>query len=243
MARSHAIIRSAVWSDPDLAATVSLEAWGLYTLLCCHPETSMVGRLNYLPRQWARQCAGLTVAKVEKLVKDLEAARLVVVDRDTDELLIRTMVRHDGVTKAPNLVAGLWSAWSAIRSTTLRDAVLVEMPDAVWESKAKLPEGLTRPSGAGPVEGPPDPPVEGRSEGRSKGPVEGLPTTFHLPPTTTTTHVARSRKEGSSIRRDWRPEGPPRLPDYEPPEIPDALPPTTSASRARQARALTRSTP
>ena len=55
--------------------------------------------------------------------------------------------------------------------------------------------------------------------------------------------VARARKETPSARRDWRPDGPPRIPDYEPADRPDALPADTNATRARQARALARSAP
>ena len=93
---------------------------------------------------------------------------------------------------------------------------------------------------------PPETPddVHGGHCGDSAGSPPGVPAPETETETeTTTAHVARPRKEGTSARRDWRPEGPPRLPDYETPVVPDALPPSTNASRARQARALTRSTP
>lgn len=93
---------------------------------------------------------------------------------------------------------------------------------------------------------PPETPadVPGMSAVDTNGSPQGVPESETDTETETTTPtVARSRKEGPSTRRDWRPEGPPRLPDYETPVVPDALPPSTNASRARQARALTRSTP
>ena len=52
---------------------------------------------------------------------ELEVRRYVAVDRDTEELVIRTLMKHDGIpTSNAKLRKGLWAAWSSVASPELR---------------------------------------------------------------------------------------------------------------------------
>ena len=143
MARAHAHILTAIWSDPDWTA-LNQSAQHTYLLLLSQQKLNMVGLLDYLPSRWARLAADTSLASVEAAIDELEASRFVVVDRNTDELVIRSLVRHDTCARPdkvanPRVLKALWSAWDAIESRQLRDAVAAEVPASVWDSPKVQP--------------------------------------------------------------------------------------------------------
>lgn len=146
MARSHAHLLSAIWSDPDWVA-LSQGAQRTYVLLLSQPKLTMVGLLDYLPSRWARLAADSTLASVEGDIAELEASRFVLADHATDEVLIRSLVRHEvNASKVanPKWLAGLWSAWAAIQSRQLRAGAVENLPTSVWDSpKVKPPAEAT----------------------------------------------------------------------------------------------------
>lgn len=116
------------WVDPEFTALAPMEQW-TYFMLLSQPRLTLVGSLDYRPHHWAEHAAGLTRAAVEASVGLLEDALYVVVDRCTEELLIRSMTRHDGLrTGNPKLMAGLWNAWAGVASRRLREVAVVNMP-------------------------------------------------------------------------------------------------------------------
>lgn len=132
MARSHGKVLAKVWQDPDWTSLPPRAQW-LYMLLLSQPKLSLIGCLDYMPGRWARLAGGITADYIEDIIADLEDADYVVVDRDTDELLIRTFVRHDGIENGNvNLRKGMWGAWKAVQSTTLRKVSVDNMPDGLW---------------------------------------------------------------------------------------------------------------
>src|SRR5690606_33190346 len=143
MARTYAQVTVDIWEDPDWLA-LSQGAQRLYLLLHCQKKLSLNGLLPYTPARWARFAPDTDVADVEAAVAELEAGRFVVIDRETEELLIRTFVRHD-ITKVSKgatnskLLKGMWSAWGAIESAELKRVVLREIPDAVWSAERCTP--------------------------------------------------------------------------------------------------------
>ncbi len=78
----------------------------------------------------------------------LEAARFIAVDWDTDEAVIRTFVRHDGVLQNQNLGKGMWSAWIAVESPHLRRVVLDNLPEVAFEERFRPPELALRDRGS-----------------------------------------------------------------------------------------------
>lgn len=132
MARSHGKVLAKAWQDEDWTALAPKHQW-LYMLLLSQPKLTLIGCLDYMPHRWARLAAGVTVEYIEAIVADLEACDKVVVDRATDELLIRTFVRHDGIEKGNvNLRKGMWGAWRAMQSATLRKVAVDNLPDSLW---------------------------------------------------------------------------------------------------------------
>ena len=153
MARSHAKLFASIWTDPDWLQ-LDQGAQHLYMLLLSQPKLTLVGVLDMMPSRWAAMTHGTDTATICEELDRLEAARFIITDRATGELLIRTFARHDVQVAARNrnLRAGYWRAWRTIQSLILRRAAWDETPRELREddsapSKSELPE-LTVPTGS-----------------------------------------------------------------------------------------------
>ncbi|MEU3255833.1 hypothetical protein [Streptomyces sp. NPDC006997] len=126
MARGHGRILSSIWEDADFIA-LAPEAQRLYLFLISQPNLNHAGLLPLTLRRWSRKAHGLTATAIEEQLHALEAARFVVLDEDTEELLIRSFVRNDGVWRMPKVMGAAVSGALEIESRKLRQALLVEM--------------------------------------------------------------------------------------------------------------------
>lgn len=126
MARGHGRILTSIWEDEDFK---NLDERGqrLYLFLISQPNLNHAGLLPLTLRRWSKKARGLTVTDLEKLLGSLEDTRFIVVDDDTEELLIRTFVRNDGVWRMPKVMAAMVSGAAEISSMKLRRALLAEM--------------------------------------------------------------------------------------------------------------------
>jgi hypothetical protein len=90
------------------------------------------------------------VAELEKRIGRLEEMNFVVVDDDTEELLIRSFVRNDGVWRMPKVMGAMVSGALEISSKRLQQALLDEMAriplDDLSDDPAKLRTGGEGPS-------------------------------------------------------------------------------------------------
>lgn len=126
MARSHARIDVAIWADEDWLALSSL-AKLLYVQLLSQPKLTYAGTLDLAAKRWARAHPDHTVTEIRAALSELDAARMLVVDHDTEEVLVRTFIRNDGVYKQPRVLAsGLVKAFE-LESPILRAALAAEL--------------------------------------------------------------------------------------------------------------------
>ncbi|MCX5209719.1 hypothetical protein OG689_10535 [Kitasatospora sp. NBC_00240] len=126
MARGHGRVLSSIWEDNDFLA-LDREQQGTYFFLISQPNLNHAGLLPLTLKRWTRKARGLTAAGLEKTLNDLDAARFIVVDEDTEELLIRSFIRNDGVWKQPKVMGAAVSGALEISSRHLRRALLEEM--------------------------------------------------------------------------------------------------------------------
>jgi hypothetical protein len=131
MARSHGKILVDVWLG-DFTCLNVREQW-TYFMLLSQPKLTLVGSLDYRPNHWSQHANDIDTGDVDDSVRLLEATGYVVVDRTTEELLIRSMTKHDGLrTGNPKLLQGLWTAWKGIASRSLREVAVVNMPASLF---------------------------------------------------------------------------------------------------------------
>lgn len=138
MARNHGQVLTSVWTDPDFTALDAV-VQRLFFFLISQSGLSHAGLLPLRIRPWSTKAADLTPGDLRDQLKVLEAARFVLVDEDTEELLIRTHVKNDGVWRQPKVLLAAGSDAAAIESPRLLEAFLDEL--------ARLPEDLMSEAG------------------------------------------------------------------------------------------------
>lgn len=126
MAREYGRVWLSIWSDFEFGQLDSRSQW-LYLALISQPGLNTVGVQSYAPKRWAGLAADVTPRQVESSIRNLERGRLVVIDRDTDELLIRSHIRYDRPLRSANVAKALARTWPQIASAELRKVVLVEL--------------------------------------------------------------------------------------------------------------------
>lgn len=126
MARSEARIFTTIWQDMQFLA-LSEAAQRLYLFLLSQPDLSHCGLIALRERRWARSAAGLTADRVTAALKELDAARFIVIDEDTEEVLIRSLIRRDEIWRQPNVMKSAREAAKLIESPHLRFSLLEEL--------------------------------------------------------------------------------------------------------------------
>ncbi|WP_206793971.1 hypothetical protein [Amycolatopsis sp. MtRt-6] len=139
MARDHARIDVHIWNDEDFQQ-LSLLAKMLYVQLVSQPKLSYAGVLDLAVKRWSRPHADVDITALRAALDELDAARFVVIDHDTEELLIRTFIRNDELYKQPNVLRAALRVAFEIESPVLRAALAAEL--------RQLPADVTGPAPA-----------------------------------------------------------------------------------------------
>lgn len=126
MARSYGRVFAAIWDDPDFVAR-SPTAQRMYLFLLSQPDLEHSGIIPLRERRWAKGCGALNPSMVADDLKELEAHRFLVIDDDTEELLVRSLIRRDEVWKQPNVFKSALSSAIAAKSPRIREALAAEL--------------------------------------------------------------------------------------------------------------------
>lgn len=126
MAREHGRLLVRIWRDQLWLERNRDEQW-LYEALIAQADVNNAGVLALRPRRWARLAQGTTEEEVRKALDGLADTRFVVVDEITEELLIRSFVRNDGVAKQPNVLISACRQALQVESETIRAALAEEL--------------------------------------------------------------------------------------------------------------------
>lgn len=165
--REYAQLYTRIWSDEDFRARSS-EAQRLYILTLSQASLDYAGVTPLTVRRWANCSATTTVADVETALAELEEHRYVVIDRETEELLVRSYIRNDELWKQPRMLGLALREALEVQSPKLRTAIAAEL--------RRLPESARVDKGAPTVSGtadllsggappPAPPPTPGGHEG------------------------------------------------------------------------------
>ena len=122
MARDHARVKTSIWDDPDFLGLKVVEQHA-YLMLMSNKALSYCGVLDFIPSRFDHLAADLTVNRFRAAIAGLRAARFVVLDERTQELLLRSYVRHDGVLDRLNMGKATGTAVEAVVSDAIRDAI------------------------------------------------------------------------------------------------------------------------
>lgn len=142
MARDRANIRIDIWADQEWR-DLSASAQHLYLLLLSHPTLSYAGVADWKPGRLAAMTRGRTRRQILAARAELQEKFFIYVDEDSEEVLIRSFLKHDGLLKQPKLVVSMMNAYAAIASKTIREILAFEVQKLrkleptlkVWEVK------------------------------------------------------------------------------------------------------------
>lgn len=126
MAREYARVKIGIWADAEFRR-LSADGQGMYFLLITSPTMNLCGVADWRPKRLAALTADRTAADVERAVEELSEAGYVVVDDDTEEILVRSFVRHDGVIKTPNIAMSMAKDYAGVASEMLRGVIVHEL--------------------------------------------------------------------------------------------------------------------
>jgi hypothetical protein len=133
MARSEARLLFSVWEG---LSEISDSAKLAYFAVLTDSSLTQCGAGPLRPSKW---CKNLR----EPVLSELDEHRKIFVDHDTEEVLIRTFVRRDGVAKMPNVLRAALKSATMIESLRLRKELAVELR-TLHDERAPEAEGLLR---------------------------------------------------------------------------------------------------
>lgn len=138
--RNYAQIHTRMWSDADFVS-LSAGAQRLYIVLLSQPNLNNAGIVPLQIRRWSNLAANSTIEGVKLWLKELQDAQYVVIDEDTEELLIRSFIRNDGLWKQPNVFKSALGDVVGTLSVTLRGTLRAELARIPLDKiKGKLAE-------------------------------------------------------------------------------------------------------
>lgn len=126
MGRERATINVDIWSDDDFR-NLTEPAQSLYFKLTTHAKLDYCGVTDFHPGRLAALSKELTADYVMIAAQELSETFFIVVDQDTDEVLVRSFLRHDGLLKQPRLAVSAAKAFGAVSSPKIRAVIVHEL--------------------------------------------------------------------------------------------------------------------
>lgn len=126
MAREYARIKLTIWNDPDFKA-LSTDAQWLYFTMLTNSTINSCGVLEWREPKLANFSSDMTVQRLRRAAWELGQAGLAAVDPETEEALVRSFVRHDGVLQSPNMARALVREHGGIASLKIMEIVSREV--------------------------------------------------------------------------------------------------------------------
>lgn len=139
MARAYAPVRVSVWNDDDFIALTDT-AQRVYFLINSQRDINYAGIVPYMPSRWAKLAKNTSAAKIRNAIAELAAARFVLLDQHTEELWVRSFIKHNGVLSSPNLVKAMKSAYENTASLAIKQGIWQQVPN-------EQRQGMTNPFG------------------------------------------------------------------------------------------------
>lgn len=183
MAREYAQLRIDIWGDDDFRK-LDGDAVLLYLMLLSSPSLSYCGVADWRPGRIAVLVNNWTADTVHRAAAQLVRGRYIVIDHDTEEVLVRSFVKHDGLMKNPKTAVSMTIAFAGTASSVLRGVTVHELlklrrnqPELKGWGAQKVQDVLSR-NAIDPVDLPVDYPLGlgvGLPQGLRVDQPEGLP--------------------------------------------------------------------
>lgn len=132
MARTYSNVQTGIWHDDDFRRLSPL-AQHLYLYLLTSPGLSYAGLADWRPNRISGMAEAWTPEAIEYAGAELAQAKFILVCERTEEALVRTFLRHDGLLKNAKLAVSAANAVASIASNDLRAVAIHEAGKAKKE--------------------------------------------------------------------------------------------------------------
>jgi hypothetical protein len=122
----HAKVRRNIWADEDFRDLPAMSQW-LYLYVITSPTLSYCGVADWRPARIAATTSDLSAIDVEVAAVELEMGHYLVIDRDTEEVLVRSWVKHDELMDRWNMAAAMTRTYAQVASKVLRGVIVHEL--------------------------------------------------------------------------------------------------------------------
>lgn len=123
--KDHARINLDIWGDDDWL-DLTPPAQHLYFVLWTSPQLSYCGTGEWHPGRIASKAKGWTADAVMAAGAVLSRELFLIVDTETNEFVLRSWMKHDGLWKIPNMAVSMANARADLASRTLRGVIVHE---------------------------------------------------------------------------------------------------------------------
>ena len=125
MPRNHARVNVTIWQDADFLE-LPPQAQHLYFTLWTHPALSYCGVVDWRPGRIAKRAWGWSAYDVLEAADCLEARLFIVTDAESEECLIRSWAKHDGLLREAKMSVSWANAYASVASPDLRAVIVHE---------------------------------------------------------------------------------------------------------------------
>ena len=226
MPRDYAQIRQDMWSDDRWRNLTPAAQW-LYMLLLSDPRLSYAGVTGWHLGKLSQRARECTAKDVLLAGFELSDGHFIVVDEETEEVMIRSYLKHDPLMKNPRLAVTMAKDFGVIASNKIRAAIVWELqrlkkaePDLVAWEKPQV-KTVLRQNAVNPRDMMTDLPVGAATylvAGLPSGLGVGFPTDFaasrgtvYQPPTTATATATPTATSSIEDAADFRSSSPQAL--------------------------------
>ncbi|PBA43542.1 hypothetical protein CKJ63_03525 [Mycobacterium avium] len=126
MANAAGVIKESIWRDKEFRA-LPRTAQATYCQLISQLDLNRAGIQPLVMTKWAKGCDEITTDDLAADLKVLEQHRFVFVDEDTDELFIRSYMRHCDITRYPNILKNALRCAGMVASEKIRRELAREL--------------------------------------------------------------------------------------------------------------------
>lgn len=146
MARQYGQIKVSIWVDDDFLDLSPMAQW-LFIHLSTHADLSHCGVVDWRLKRIVPKATGLTIGILESAAQELIENVYIIADEDTEEVLVRSFMRSDGLLKQRNMGAAVAKAYASVSSRTIRGVVVHELhrlktENPEWTSWGALKDAL-----------------------------------------------------------------------------------------------------
>jgi len=126
MPRSFGKVLPSMWDEDEDFLAMSADAKYVYNFLIGQRDLGHSGVITLRVGSWARRLSK-SVPEVKAALRELHVERFVVIDAEEMLLLVRAMIRRDGVHKQPNTFKSAVDQVYGVRSQPIRRVLLTEL--------------------------------------------------------------------------------------------------------------------